>query len=88
MGRTVGHMTEKKKIVVLAIVVVLLIAAILFLLLGDGEEEADTNADSELPRVEMELQQEESTPISEEVTQESVQEPTPGVVELPFIPVN
>lgn len=79
-------MTEKKKIIIWAMVVVLLIAAILFLLLG-GKEDADVNADAEVPSVEMQLQQEESTPISEEKT-EPTPEPIPEEVELPFIPVD
>lgn len=75
-------MTEKKKIIIWAIVVVVLAAAVLFLLLG-GKGEAGT----EVPRVEMPLQQEEGTPIAEEVLKPT-QESEPGVVELPFIPVD
>jgi len=79
-------MTEKKKIVILAIVVVMLLVAILFLLLGGGEEEVATPSTTGAPHTETQLQQ-ESTPVSE-LPEEPVPEATPGVVELPFIPVN
>lgn len=92
-------MTEKKKIIVWVLVVVLLIATILFLVLG-GKEDAGTKADSKVPGAETELQQGEGTTVGEEVpelTPEPTAEPTPeptrepeptqGVIELPFIPV-
>lgn len=83
-------MTEKKKIVVWGIVAVFLIMLILILLFDEDEEVTDTKEVAETIGVETQLQEEIMTVNEEETkpTPEPTSEPTQGIVELPFVPVN